>query len=114
MQSGEETAKGLGVNTGLVRILSLVMATLITSVAVSFLGIIGFVGLVAPHMARRLVGDDHRFLLPSSCVIGALLLLSADTVARTSFSPHILPVAVLTSFIGAPVFIYLLVRGYKR
>jgi iron complex transport system permease protein len=114
MQSGEETAKGLGVNTNVVRITSMLAATLLTSVAVSFLGIIGFVGLVAPHMARRIVGDDHRFLIPASCVIGALLLLSADTAARVAFTPHVLPVAVLTSFVGAPVFIYLLIKGYKR
>ena len=114
MQSGEETAKGIGVNTEMLRIISMLVAAVLTSVAIAFLGIIGFVGLICPHIARRLVGDDHRFLIPASSIIGALLLLSADTVARVSFLPLVLPVAVLTSFLGAPVFIYLILKGNKR
>lgn len=114
MQSGDETAKSLGVNVEFIRLITMLIATLLTSVIVSFLGIIGFVGLVCPHMARRLVGDDHRFLVPFTCVLGALLLLTADTAARIILLPHVLPVAVLTSFLGAPVFIFLLIKGYKR
>jgi len=83
-------------------------------VIVSFLGVIGFVGLVAPHMVRRLLGDDHRFVLPGSCLAGGALLLASDTVARTLLAPHVLPVAVLTAFLGAPAFLYLLIRGYRR
>ena len=114
MQSGEETAKGIGVNTNLVRMVSMIVATVLTSVVVAFLGIIGFVGLVCPHIAKRIVGDDHRFLVPASSILGAILLLAADTVARTAFLPHVLPVAILTSFLGAPVFIFLILRGYRK
>ena len=91
----------------------MIAASLISAVIVSFLGIIGFVGLVCPHMMRRIVGDDHRFLIPASIVCGSLLLLVSDTVARTMIAPHVLPVAVLTSFLGAPVFIYLIIRGRR-
>jgi len=114
MQSGDENAKSLGVNAELIRILSMLAATFVTAVVVSFLGIIGFVGLVCPHIAKRMIGDDHRFLVLASSIIGGILLLAADTLARTIFLPHVLPVAVITSFLGAPVFLYLLIKGYKR
>ncbi len=113
VDAGEETAKGLGVNVERTRILGMVAASLISATVVAFLGIIGFVGLVCPHMVRRVVGDDHRFLIPASIVCGALLLLLADTVARTIISPHVLPVAVLTAFLGAPIFIYLIIKGRR-
>jgi iron complex transport system permease protein len=92
----------------------MLLASMVTAIVVAFLGVIGFVGLVCPHMVRRVIGDDHRFLIPGSCVAGAVLLLAADTVARVMLAPHILPVAILTAFMGAPVFLYLLVRGYAR
>ncbi len=113
VDAGEETAKGLGVNVDLTRITGMVAASLISAIVVSFLGIIGFVGLVCPHMMRRIVGDDHRFLIPASLVCGSLLLLVADTVARTIIAPHILPVAVLTAFLGAPIFIYIIIKGRR-
>lgn len=113
VDAGEETAKGLGVNVDRTRILGMIAASLISATVVAFLGIIGFVGLVCPHMMRRIVGDDHRFLIPASIVCGALLLLLADTVARTIIAPHVLPVAVLTSFLGAPIFIYLIIKGRR-
>ena len=81
---------------------------------ISCLGIIGFVGLVVPHMVRRLIGADHRFLLPASILAGGLLLLVADTVARLLLAPHVLPVSVLTAFLGAPVFLALILRGGRR
>ncbi|QTA92592.1 FecCD family ABC transporter permease [Desulfonema magnum] len=114
INAGDETAKGLGVNVDRVRMLGMFCASLLTSMIVAFLGIIGFVGLVCPHMVRRLIGDDQRFLIPGTCVAGGILLLASDTAARLMISPHTLPVAVLTSFMGAPVFIYLIVRGYRR
>jgi len=108
IEAGEETARGLGVQVEWVRILGLIVASLITAVIVSFLGIIAFVGLISPHMVRRFVGDDYRFVIPASCLSGAALLLVSDIAARMMLKPHVLPVAVLTSFIGAPLFLYLL------
>jgi len=78
------------------------------------LGVIAFLGLLAPHIGRRLVGSDHRFLLPVSCLLGSLLLLLSDTIGRTVVGSGTLPVGVLTSFMGAPLFLYLLVKGYNR
>ena len=92
----------------------MLLSTLLTAVIIAFLGIIGFVGLVVPHMARRIVGSDHRFLLPATILGGGLLLLVSDTVARLILAPHVLPVSVLTAFLGAPVFIYLIIRGQTR
>lgn len=114
IDAGDETARGLGVRVERVRLAGMLAASLITAVVVAFLGIIGFVGLVCPHMVRRLIGDDHRFLLPGTLIAGALLLLASDTAARLVLAPHILPVSILTSFLGAPVFIYLIIRGYGR
>jgi iron complex transport system permease protein len=114
IDAGDETAQGLGVNVMRVRLVGMTVAACISAVIVALLGVIGFVGLVCPHMVRRIIGDDQRFLIPGSAVMGAILLLASDTVARVIVAPYVLPVAVLTAFMGAPVFIYLLFRGYKR
>lgn len=114
IDAGDETAKGLGVRVERVRLVGMLLASLLTAVIIAFLGIIGFVGLVVPHMARRIIGSDHRFLLPASILGGGLLLLVSDTVARLILAPHMLPVSVLTAFMGAPVFIYLIIRGQRR
>ncbi len=114
VDSGDETAMGLGVNVGRIRMTGMLIASLLTAAIVAVLGVIGFVGLVCPHMVRRIIGDDHRFLLPGSCLAGASLLLVSDTAARLVLSPHSLPVSILTAFMGAPVFILLIIRGYKR
>jgi iron complex transport system permease protein len=111
---GDEVAKSLGVNCGLVRVSCMLIAALITATIVSFTGIIGFVGLVAPHIARLLVGSDHRVLLPFSAAAGAILLLVADTLGRTLFAPVIIPVGIVISVIGAPFFFYLLLARRKR
>ena len=111
IDAGDETARGLGVNVEKTRLFGMIAASIISAVVVAFLGVIGFVGLVCPHMVRRVIGDDHRFLIPGSFVCGAVLLLISDTVARTIIAPHVLPVAVLTAFLGAPVFLYLIIRG---
>ncbi|WP_346899878.1 iron ABC transporter permease [uncultured Roseibium sp.] len=113
IDAGDETARGLGVRVDGLRILGMVMASLLTAVSIAFLGIIGFVGLVVPHMIRRVIGADHRFLLPASIFGGGLLLLLADTAARLILSPHVLPVSVLTAFMGAPVFVFLILRGRR-
>jgi iron complex transport system permease protein len=89
-------------------------ASLITAVVVSFLGIIGFIGLVGPHLTRRFIGGDHRFLIPASALTGTLLLLVSDTVARTIIAPVVLPVGTVTAFLGAPLFLYLLMKGYGK
>lgn len=114
IDAGDETAQGLGVEVGRIRLVGMTVAALVSAVIVALLGVIGFVGLVCPHMMRRVVGDDQRFLIPASAVAGAVLLLASDTVARIIVAPYILPVAVLTAFMGAPIFIYLLFRGYNR
>jgi len=114
LEAGEETAKSLGVNTERTRLVGMFIASLLTAVTVSFLGIIGFVGLICPHIVRIFIGGDYRFLIPVSALFGAVLLLIADTFARTIISPIVLPVGILTSFMGAPMFLYLLMRMYKK
>lgn len=114
LDTGDETAKSLGVNTERLRLLGMGTASLVTALIISFVGIIGFIGLVVPHIVRKVIGADQRFLLPASALAGAVLLLISDTVARTIISPVVLPVGILTSFIGAPLFIYLVVRGKEH
>ncbi|MBC7230798.1 MAG: iron ABC transporter permease [Actinobacteria bacterium] len=112
--SGDDTARSLGVDVARTRMAGMFLASLITAVAVSFLGIIAFVGLVSPHLVRRAIGSDYRFLLPGACAMGALLLLASDTLSRTVVAPVVLPVGAITSFMGAPLFLYLLAKGYRR
>lgn len=114
IDAGDETAKSLGVNVEKIRLVGMVISALISAVIVSFLGVIGFVGLICPHMVRRLIGDDQRYLIPGSTILGGILLLVSDTAARLIVAPYVLPVSVLTAFMGAPTFIYLLLRGYRR
>ena len=114
MDMGDETAKGLGVKVESLRLSAMMAASFVTAVIISFVGIISFIGLMAPHIVRRMIGDDQRFLMPASMIMGALILLSADIVARLVLLPHVLPVSIFTSFLGAPVFIYLIIKGYKK
>jgi iron complex transport system permease protein len=111
---GEETASYLGVPVTMVRIVLLVTASLLTGAAVSFSGVIGFVGLIIPHMVRLLFGSDHRVLLPLSVGGGALLLVIADTLARTLLDGIELPIGIFTALLGAPFFGYLLRKVKKR
>ena len=106
---GERSAQSLGVETKKVRLRLLVTASLVTAACVSVSGIIGFVGLLVPHLMRFLVGPDHRLLLPASALAGGLLLLLADTVTR-AFLPHEVPIGVLTAIIGGPFFCYIFRR----
>lgn len=110
----DETAKALGVNVKCTRMLSGLSMTLLTAAVVSFTGIIGFVGLVAPHIARLLIGGDYRHLLPFSAVFGAILVTGADTIGRVSFSPTTLPVGIVVSYVGVPLFLYLILRERRR
>lgn len=114
LDSGEESAQSLGVNVEKVRFGGMLVSSVVTAVTVSFLGIIGFIGLIAPQIVRRVIGGDHRFLIPISALMGSLILLIADTIARTLIAPVILPVGAITSFLGAPLFLYLLLKGEKR
>jgi iron complex transport system permease protein len=114
LESGEDAAKSLGVHVEQTRLRSLLAASLVTAAAVAFMGIIGFIGLIAPQMMRRVLGIDHRFLIPASAVTGAALLLFSDTLARTLISPVVLPVGAITSFFGAPLFLFILTKGYSR
>lgn len=114
LTAGDETATSLGVNTAQIRVGGMMLASLITAVAVAFLGTIGFIGLVAPHMTRMVIGGDHRFLLPASALTGAVLLLASDTAARTLLSPIVLPVGILTSFFGVPLFLYLIMQRRRE
>lgn len=105
---GEEQAGNLGINVNRIRMVLLLAASLVTAISVSVAGTIGFVGLIIPHVLRLLVGPDHRILLPASVVGGALFMIWTDTLARTIISPAELPVGIITSLLGAPFFIYLL------
>ena len=111
---GDEIAKSVGVNIERERLVGTLLSAFITSVTVAFVGVIGFVGLIAPHSMRLIAGGDYRSLIPLSALAGALLLVSADTIARLIVSPMTLPVGVITSFLGAPTFIYLLVKMEGR
>ena len=93
------------------RVSGMVICSLTASVIVSFVGILNFVGLIAPHVMRRIIGSDYRFLLPASSLAGILMLLLSDTVARLAVAPVILPIGAITSFLGAPLFMYLLYKG---
>ncbi|QFZ55280.1 iron ABC transporter permease [Oceanihabitans sp. IOP_32] len=114
LKTGDDYAKSLGVNPERIRLTGMVIASLITAFTVAFYGIIGFIGLVVPHIMRRIIGNHEAYLIPASAIFGSLLLLLADTFARTIISPVILPVGIITSFIGAPLFIFLLIRGYGK
>ena len=103
--SGEATAKTMGVNVEALRFVSLLLASVITAVCVSFLGVIGFVGIICPHVTKKLLGQDHRVTLPVSCLMGSLLLVLADTASRSLGSGSALPVGAITSLLGAPFFI---------
>ncbi|MFO7924980.1 MAG: iron ABC transporter permease [Bacteroidales bacterium] len=111
LQAGDEYAKSLGVKPERVRLAGMVLSSLVTAVIVSFYGVIAFVGLVVPHIVRRIIGGDELFLLPASAIFGGMFLLLSDTLARTVISPVILPVGILTSFLGAPLFLFLLIKG---
>lgn len=114
IHSGSDTAASLGVNVRAVTLVGMTVCTVASALAVSFVGIISFIGLVAPHAMRRFVGDDYRWLLPCSAAGGALLLIMADLVSRVVIAPVELPVGAITSFLGAPVFLYLLLKGGSR
>ena len=107
---GDDFAISTGVDPQRTRRNILILSALLTSVVISFTGLIGFVGLAAPHMSRLIIGNDYRKLIPCSAVSGSLLMLFADTAGRTLFAPVVIPVGIMLSIIGGPVFMYLLMR----
>jgi cobalamin transport system permease protein len=113
MQLDEEQAQQLGVNVERYKIILLAAATLITAASVSFVGTIGFVGIIIPHAVRLIWGADHRFLLPFSVLVGAIFMTLADLISRTLLAPTEIPIGVITAVFGAPFFLYLLRRRKK-
>jgi iron complex transport system permease protein len=111
---GDGMALSLGVPVKRMRLLALVCASASAAAAVSFAGLLGFVGLIVPHLARRLVGEDLRFLLPASAMTGGILVVLADLVGRTLFAPTEVPVGIVMALIGAPFFLILLLGGKKH
>ncbi len=107
---GEEQAKQLGLNVKRFKRTALIIASVLTALCVAFVGVIGFVGLVVPHACRMAMGGDHRLIMPASIVLGAMLMLFADLIARTVMSPMELPVGAITAIIGTPIFAYMLMR----
>lgn len=114
LDAGEDTAKGLGVNTERERIVGMVLTAVLSAVIVSFFGIIAFIGLLGPHIARMIIGSDHRYLIPLSVILGAIILVIADGVGQVILYPSVIPVGIITSMLGGPLFIYLLIRRYKK
>ena len=112
--SGEETAISLGIHVKRLTLVGMVLCCLTSSVVVSNVGLISFIGLVAPHIVRMVVGNNHVYLIPGSILGGATLLLLGDLFARTVISPVILPIGAITSFLGGPLFLYLLFKGGKK
>lgn len=113
LQLGDKMAANVGVNTNVYRILLSLVAVFLAGVSVAVTGPIGFVGLAVPHIARLIVGSDHKYLLPFSMVLGSMLVLLGDTFARTVASPIELPVGLIMALIGAPFFLYLLRKGAR-
>jgi len=111
---GEEQAAHLGVHVERRKLGLLMVGSLLTAAAVSVSGLVGFIGLVVPHVSRLLFGPDHRFLIPASALVGAIFLVLADLLARTLMSPAEIPVGIITALVGAPFFIYLLRRSKRE
>ncbi|KIL49264.1 FecCD family ABC transporter permease [Jeotgalibacillus soli] len=109
--SGDDVAKGLGQRTGIIKVLMGVLIIILAGGSVAVVGSVGFIGLIVPHMAKGLVGNDYRWMIPYSALLGAALLLAADIVARFIIFPQEVPIGVMTAFIGGPFFIYLARKG---
>jgi len=113
MALGDETAMSVGINVKRTRMMCMTLSTLIVSSIVCFTGVIGFVCLISPYIARKVMGNDHRLIFPCSAIIGALLLLGTDTVARTIVQPVEIPVGMITTIVGVPFILYLATKGRK-
>ncbi|MDP3563697.1 MAG: iron ABC transporter permease, partial [Methanoregula sp.] len=114
LAAGDDVAKSMGINVEKTRLIGLMVATFVASCCLAFTGIIGFIGLMAPHICRMLIGNDHRYLIPASALLGALILLVSDTAARTILSPIEIPVGIIMYIVGGLFFLYLILRGKGR
>lgn len=111
---GDDTAKNLGLDVEKNRLAFIALAALLAASAVSVAGLLGFVGLIVPHMTRFIIGSDYRFLLPASALSGGFLLMICDTLARVALDPVEIPVGIIMALLGAPFFLYLLRSNFKR
>lgn len=114
LSMGESVAVSLGVNSNQVLAIIMILGSLATAAIISFTGVIGFIGLVSPHLARMMIGCDHRFLIPCSVVLGSVLLGASDTISRLIFVPSEIPVGVVTSLVGVPFFVYMLLSKRRQ
>ena len=114
LRLGEDRARSFGVDVGRLRFLTLLRVSLLAATSVAFAGTIGFIGLVGPHMARLLLGEDHRFLLPASVLCGALIMSLASVASKTLVPGAIMPVGIVTAIVGVPVFLFLIFRNPGR
>jgi len=114
LASGDESALALGVDVSRLRMSGVVAASLMTAGCICFTGVIGFVGLVSPHITRMVIGSDHQFLLPASGLVGAVVVVAGDILGRTLWAPQVIPIGIVTSFIGVPFFFYLLMKRSKE
>jgi iron complex transport system permease protein len=114
MTVGDESAKSMGVDADRVRIFIMVVSSLLVAVLVAFVGVIGFIGLVAPHIGRMILGSDHRYLIPAAAGLGAVLLLLADAISVNLLAPTVIPTGIVMSIIGVPFFLYLILRGRRQ
>lgn len=112
--NGEETAVSLGIHVQRLTLTNMVLCCLTCSIIVSNVGLINFIGLVAPHIVRMVVGNNHVYLIPGSILAGAALLLLGDLIARVAIMPIVLPIGAITSFLGGPLFLYLLFKGGRK
>ncbi len=113
MYMGDRNAQTVGINPNAIRIISMTLVSVMTATVVCFTGTIGFIGLVAPHVARMIVGSVNKYLMPFSMAFGALFLVAADTVAKVS-GANGLPVGVISSLVGGPMFVYILIKRGKK
>lgn len=113
MVAGEEVAQSLGVKTKMLTYATMILSSVLAAASISIVGIIGFVGLLGPHIMRRIIGNDHRYLIPASMTMGATVLLLSDAVGRLAFGT-VIPVGIITSFLGGPLFLFILVKRRRR
>ena len=114
LATGDESAIAMGINAERMRIWCLIMVGLVSAVVVSFTGLIGFVGLVAPHITRLFIGSDNRFLIPACALFGSMLMITADAIGRVILDPYVLQVGVVMAFLGGPIFLALLLSSKKK